>query len=337
VRPPIRPQVLTVLACAACAQVDDTGLDAAWSPDTELDDGATDAVLDIDVPDAVPDAVPDIVPDTVLDAPVDTTPLDTGSLDTTTEDVTPADVAPDDGATEPECVPACGGRDCGPDPFCGISCGTCTPPLVCNSHGLCVECVPDCSDRECGPDPVCSTSCGTCTAPSTCDDSGVCVEPGCPPPVASCSSGSESMNGCDNARTIGRPAASSGYSSSPDTCYASWNLDEGGCGDYGADHAYRIYMLEDESMHAEVDSFMDCEWEYSWWSITLKVYGNTGCDDTSCVSMLVCEDGSSSQSLDFTAPHDGWFFLVVDGWSAFDEGDYTLDVNLSCESPGCDC
>jgi len=43
-------------------------------------------------------------------------------------------------------------------------------------------CQPDCQGRECGPDPVCSTSCGTCTE-GTCDADGQCqttTGPGAP-------------------------------------------------------------------------------------------------------------------------------------------------------------
>jgi hypothetical protein len=35
-------------------------------------------------------------------------------------------------------------------------------------------CVKDCTRRECGPDPVCGESCGTCVGNSTCNESGVC-------------------------------------------------------------------------------------------------------------------------------------------------------------------
>ena len=39
---------------------------------------------------------------------------------------------------------------------------TCNPPYVCE-EGTC-QCVPDCTERECGPDPVCGQSCGTCSS-----------------------------------------------------------------------------------------------------------------------------------------------------------------------------
>ncbi len=82
------------------------------------------------------------------------------------------------------CTPDCSGRECGPDPNCNQSCGTCGTGEQCNASGQCVpeSCTPDCSGLECGPDPVCGTSCGTCAADETCNagrcDSGSCT-PNC--------------------------------------------------------------------------------------------------------------------------------------------------------------
>ncbi len=39
----------------------------------------------------------------------------------------------------PTCVPACGGRECGSDPQCGSSCGTCAAGSYCNADGRCVS------------------------------------------------------------------------------------------------------------------------------------------------------------------------------------------------------
>jgi len=98
-----------------------------------------------------------------------------------------------------ECVPQCGGAECGPDPVCGESCGSCESWESCNS-GVCVSNstdvyeshdVPiasdngcnsndptgyiDCSDIECGPDRMCGRSCGSCESWQTCED-GHCVD-----------------------------------------------------------------------------------------------------------------------------------------------------------------
>jgi hypothetical protein len=47
---------------------------------------------------------------------------------------------------------------------------------VCNASGQCV-CVPDCTGRQCGPDPACGQSCGTCPTGATCDANGQCRAP----------------------------------------------------------------------------------------------------------------------------------------------------------------
>ncbi len=80
-----------------------------------------------------------------------------------------------------DCEPACGIMECGPDPVCGESCGTCPDGKTCNSNRQCVTewCVQDCSGQECGPDPVCGESCGTCTAGKTCNSEGQCVVEEC--------------------------------------------------------------------------------------------------------------------------------------------------------------
>jgi Cys-rich repeat protein len=97
---------------------------------------------------------------------------------------------------------ACGGRECGADPVCGTSCGTCGVGEACSYAGTCepessgggetetgtsgtetdgATCPgdADCSGRECGADPVCGTSCGTCEAGLTCSFAGRCeMDPG---------------------------------------------------------------------------------------------------------------------------------------------------------------
>jgi hypothetical protein len=81
-------------------------------------------------------------------------------------------VAPELVATDLEgpdaCVPACEGRDCGPD-GCGGNCGQCGGLQVC-WDGVC--CSAQCEDRDCGPD-GCGGSCGQC------DDGAVCLDGNC--------------------------------------------------------------------------------------------------------------------------------------------------------------
>ncbi|RME28350.1 MAG: PEGA domain-containing protein, partial [Deltaproteobacteria bacterium] len=93
------------------------------------------------------------------------------------------------------CVPDCTGRQCGPDPVCGTSCGECPAGHQCDGQGIC-QCQPDCTGRQCGPDPVCGTSCGDCPAGHECDGQGTCqCRPDCtgrqcgPDPVCGTSCG----------------------------------------------------------------------------------------------------------------------------------------------------
>jgi len=75
-----------------------------------------------------------------------------------------------------ECVPNCGGQECGTDPMCSASCGSCVGADVC-ADGQC--CTPDCGDRDCGPDPVCGANCGGCPSGGDCDATGQCCTADC--------------------------------------------------------------------------------------------------------------------------------------------------------------
>ena len=80
----------------------------------------------------------------------------------------------------PGCSKDCTGRVCGPDPLCGLSCGTCPVGEVCNAQGACIpgDCTPNCNDLECGPDPACDLSCGRCPPGEVCNITGRCVPEG---------------------------------------------------------------------------------------------------------------------------------------------------------------
>ncbi len=86
----------------------------------------------------------------------------------------------------------CDGRQCGPDPICGISCGSCGDDATCNDDGQCqpiAEGCPDlrdCSGRVCGPDPVCGTSCGTCGDDASCQQGACQPNPLMCPDTANC-------------------------------------------------------------------------------------------------------------------------------------------------------
>lgn len=95
----------------------------------------------------------------------DTEPgIDTVQVDTPETDVPAEEVA---------CVPACSGKDCGPD-GCGDFCGECTGTKLCNGEGKCVAPEDPCADKECGPDGK-GGSCGECGYPTTCNAEGQCT------------------------------------------------------------------------------------------------------------------------------------------------------------------
>jgi hypothetical protein len=76
------------------------------------------------------------------------------------------------------CEPDCGTQECGLDPVCGtLSCGQCSDSEVCTGEGFC--CTPDCGGRQCGSDPICGTSCGDCLADQVCTPDGICCQPDC--------------------------------------------------------------------------------------------------------------------------------------------------------------
>jgi len=72
------------------------------------------------------------------------------------------------------CTPCCGsGQNCGTEPCCGTSCGTCSSGYTCNGYSCVLTCTPNCAGKNCGPD-GCGGSCGTCASGYACS-SGTCI------------------------------------------------------------------------------------------------------------------------------------------------------------------
>jgi fibronectin type 3 domain-containing protein len=93
------------------------------------------------------------------------------------------------------CPLNCPTDSCGFD-GCGGTCA-CATGKSCDNTGHCVTstCTPDCSGRQCGPDPVCKTTCGTCTGTNQqCDTTGKCVLV-CPAGTGDCDG--NISNGCE--------------------------------------------------------------------------------------------------------------------------------------------
>ena len=159
---------------------------------------------------------------------------------------------------------ACGVFVCGPDPVCGLDCGTCGAGTHC-SAGACVQdvactsdadclageeccigtpltCTPKaCGALECGPDPTCGIECGPCVAPQTCS-AGQCVTQGSGALGDPCAFGDVNITaGACNAglECLGIPADGTsagtcpgGASSECTTLIEEWNPDcvNGNCG-----------------------------------------------------------------------------------------------------------
>jgi len=76
--------------------------------------------------------------------------------------------------------------DCGPAPNgCNDDCGICESEYHCDAGVCVVDCVVNCTGLECGLDPECGASCGSCDIPAGewCDN-GICSNNTC---VANCS------------------------------------------------------------------------------------------------------------------------------------------------------
>jgi hypothetical protein len=175
-----------------------------------------------------------------------------------------------------------------------------------------------------------------------CQADGTCAgDPGCPPPPGSCANGTQSRDGCGNARIIGRTVAGtpSGFNIIDDTCGARDRFDESsGCWDANNDHTYRLYMREGERAWLRLYTGEPCSFDVSSWSGTLSIYETAGCDSTACGSRVACDYNERDQSRYYTAPRDGWVIIVADGSSAFDdEGAYQLTVILECRGGDCGC
>lgn len=161
--------------------------------------------------------------------------------------------------------------------------------------------------------------------------------------IRGCVTGTESRKGCANARTIGRATAatSTGYKISDNLCSATDNFDESGtsCWDANADHAYKIWLQAGDTLGLSLTTSWPCAFDLFTWYASLKIIENSGCDSTACTTRTYCSSNKTSHSkTDFVAPRDGWYIVVVEGASAFDdEGDYTFTAKLTCKTPGCGC
>lgn len=162
-------------------------------------------------------------------------------------------------------------------------------------------------------------------------------ESGCA--VQGCDAGNESRAGCDHARVIGRKQAmGAGVTIVDNTCSAANSDDKAdpACWDSAPDHTYRIYLRQGETLTVTLGPALSCN--SGGWSTALKIYSSTGCNDTSCAAKDWCESPvTNPMTHPYTATHEGWVTLVVDGYSLYDTGTYELKAVLACNVPGCEC
>lgn len=265
---------------------------------------------------SVPDVTSDVSPGDAADASTgDTGPLDTGGPDGTWVDS--------------------GGVDTTVDSPTDVGADTSTTDSAVDTG------TPDTGAVDTGTPDTGTPDTGTVDT-GTVDSGPVDTGPDASCPVLGCATGTESKDGCKNARTIGRTVAGStaGFSTSDSTCYAYDRFDDStSCWDANSDHTYKIWMRASETIAIDLSTSWPCPTSsaFSWYA-TLKIFENAGCGDTACTTKSVCVDNKTAHKRSFVAPRDGWYVLVVDGSSAFDDaGDYTLKVKLACSAPGCGC
>lgn len=133
------------------------------------------------------------------DAGIDASVIDTAS------DIVGIDIVGTDTVRRDACVPDCAGRQCGADPRCGTSCGSCSGGTSCNGSGQCVAAAPRCGDGSCNGSETC-TSCAqdcrcasgqSCVAGACCSPScaGPCVPDGCGGTCGGCPAGRSCSGG----------------------------------------------------------------------------------------------------------------------------------------------
>jgi hypothetical protein len=90
----------------------------------------------------------------------------------------------------PTCTPSCAGRECGPDPECGRSCGSCAANEQCDAAGRC-QCIGACEPG--------STSSAGCSSAMLRYCSSTCTLSECMcSPTAPCASGATRSQACGN-------------------------------------------------------------------------------------------------------------------------------------------
>ena len=339
----------TLLACGGEQLAPaDAGRDAPALDATPSDSGADAAAHDAG-------AITDDASTSLEDAGAeDAGAEDAGAEDAAAEDAATEDAATEDAATEDAGMCA-GGTSASCDDSNPCTYGDACSAGVCAGTALaCDSMDTQCRDYTCDGDPTCASSPRTgaacddgnaLTAGDTCDASGTCVGASvCTLPPTACADGAESRIGCGTSgtRVIGRRTAAGAVGAliNGNTCTAASAFNGSDCAyDGGPDHAYRIWLRAGETLTVDLRRQSDCDGGAATWDATLKLFESTGCGDVTCGADLWCHDHVGSGSYPYTATHDGWIVLVVDGVAGVgDEGAYRLQARLTgCAAPGCEC
>lgn len=229
---------------------------------------------------------------------------------------------------------------------CGPTCSACpvqTP--VCRPDGVsCVQCIydPDCPGGQyCSPQATCVACLDDthCLVTEVCDPSQhLCVPEA---PGEGCDSDtSPNAYTCAKAKIIGR-AAVAGVTKSFSGFVAvnqANDDDASGCDDGSDEEFYRIYLGAGQVMNLDFSTFA------TNYDPVLKVYSGTNCDNSGTDDLITCSDtksGTAAELLQFVAPADGWYSIVVDGYfsgSTMDDiASYTLKVQVTCLPTHCGC
>ncbi len=233
------------------------------------------------------------------------------------------------------CQPACNGKNCGPD-GCGGTCGPCTNPKVCLANQTC--CTPNCSGKTCGSD-GCGGTCGSCTNPAVCN-AGSCCTPKCTrdtyPYAREC--GSDSCGGVCGTCPANKSCSAwqqciSSSAPANDTCSGAISMPFSGPGSFslfgstqfstnnytawcisagGPENVYAIYVPASIS---SMEIFVSATFS-SALTLTYNICGG---------SALAC---TKTTSLSLPFPAQGNYYLMVEGQSATDKGDYLVSVML---------
>jgi len=218
------------------------------------------------------------------------------------------------------CVP------CDTDDACGLSCVSCPAGTPFCRSGACRQCR---TDEDCPPN-------------WRCDAQGTCVDPcagtqGC---------GSDLAPGggtCATAKVVGRTSAALGFTINGDTTNQRDNDDlppfsGPDCWDAQDDLFYRVWLRAGDTISLTATP------KVSTYNLSLKLYRGTSCASAWKTDLLSCHYDASdgkAETITYQAAQAGWYTVVVDGASGFDEeqdwGPFTLKVGLACAEANCCC